>query len=323
MAYYNNGYQIPDLGDQSWPFINDTMDKITNVLPPEGSTFVTTQHNHGNITTPAGVSVVNVLGSGSTGIVNLPNIPVNRYLATDAGHNIVGVTGPSGSGGAGITGTPSVLAMYGPDGKSLANSLAYVTPMGGFAVAVPGVTGLLTLTANESVLLESSAASANVIGQEVYIDSFNGSALNAYISLFPTPATPAASNCVSMILASVSGVNLTAGGVTSLYTVLAGQNAIVTSVIVRCTNATSVIGIPSASVISVSSPTFEIFDSRTLGWLGYDPTQNAYRFVTSISGASNDTFHICTAGETIQFSVDVPGTASVYTAAIDLFGYIL
>lgn len=116
------------------------------------------------------------------------------------------------------------------------------------------------------------------------------------------------------ILSTTTGINALNTGTTALYTIPAGQSAVITGAVVRVTAASGVVGVPTLG-IGIAPGEDDIFSPTIL--TGMTSTSKVFRF------ASIGTFAQGSAGNIIKVGIDSAGSASSLTISIDLIGYLI
>jgi hypothetical protein len=112
--YTNNGYQIPDIGEDPWHEINTTLEDMTDVLPPAGTKYVNNEHIHNHLDGITSGPQIVINGTQ----VNVPSIPTNSIVTTDGSGNLTGISGSSVSGISGKSGYSGVAGATGTSGYS-------------------------------------------------------------------------------------------------------------------------------------------------------------------------------------------------------------
>lgn len=115
-------------------------------------------------------------------------------------------------------------------------------------------------------------------------------------------------------LSSSAAVNLKTVGTTNLYTVPTGKNAIITDVIIRCTDAASFTVAPAVGV-GVAAGEDDIMSSMTL--VGFTALNKVFRY------SCEGTYVSVAAGSVIKLGVDTGATATTATAEVILRGFLL
>jgi len=118
-------------------------------------------------------------------------------------------------------------------------------------------------------------------------------------------------------LATIKGIDAMQTGLTTLYTVPLNKQLVITSIVVRCTEATDVTGEASVS-IGANNPDYN-------DWLG------AYYLADLKDIAQNLIYHpnnliiksIYQADDVLKINITEGATGTSQTLAVDLFGYFL
>ena len=114
------------------------------------------------------------------------------------------------------------------------------------------------------------------------------------------------------LLGSVAGVDLTAIGATSLYSVGTGRTAIIDLVIVRCTEATS-ITTPAVAGVGVASGEDDVIEAQALFGL---TTSGVYYVFPGPGGMSVE----LSAGQSLKLGVDTGAIGTSQVATVDVLG---
>jgi hypothetical protein len=121
---------------------------------------------------------------------------------------------------------------------------------------------------------------------------------------------------VPHVLNTVTGIDATSTGDTTLYTVPTGKTAIILQVILRVTAATAAGGAMAAGV-GINANADDIVASQVLSDLGVGGTDDAFNMAPSIGK-----FRIADAAEVVKLGIDTADTGTALTLAADVFGYV-
>ena len=204
-----------------------------------------------------------------------------------------------------IPGDVLTLVLASPSGLTKTGNELAIEPLstGGMQIAASGLSIKVVSTGG----LETTAS-----GTSIKCKAGGGAATDAsglYVSLgsiIPTIA-PA-------ILSTTTGINANAIATTNLYTVPAGNSAVITGLVIRVTMADTITAPPTLG-IGIAAGEADIIAPVSL--VGLDSTTEYWRF--SVEGVAR----LGVAAEIIKLGIDVAATSVHMTISADLIGYLV